>query len=191
MDFQLEVDYYSNDNKNKYTNFRLKASIKSNLKIAEDEIVQGIVLATRTCHTLLLGLESTLLLGLVVTWKYIFQVQVMFLWARHNPTNIGLGEDVLKTSWRRLEDVVNTTFFLSSTMPWRRLEDVLEDEKYYAEDVFKTSSRRLGKQEMFAGKSLYIHINMTYVNKNQQGHLYCWFPSLSFIFHIYGGITLA
>ena len=67
MDFQLEVDYYSNDNKNKYTNFRLKASIKSNLKIAEDEIVQGIVLATRTCHTLLLGLESTLLLGLVVT----------------------------------------------------------------------------------------------------------------------------
>ena len=67
MDFQLEVDYYSNDNKNKYTNFQLKASIKSNLKIAEDEIVQGIVLATRTCHTLLLGLESTLLLGLVVT----------------------------------------------------------------------------------------------------------------------------
>ena len=67
MDFQLEVDYYSNDDKNKYTNFQLKASIKNNLKIAEDEIVQGIVLATRTCHTLLLGLESTLLLGLVVT----------------------------------------------------------------------------------------------------------------------------
>ena len=51
----------------KYTNFQLKASIKNNLKIAEDQIVQGIVLATRTCHTLLLGLESTLLLGLVVT----------------------------------------------------------------------------------------------------------------------------
>ena len=32
-----------------------------------------------------------------------------------------------------------------------RLEDVLEDEKCYAEDVFKTSWRRLGKQEMFAG----------------------------------------
>ena len=68
MHFQLEVDYYSNEaNKNKYTNFQLKASIKNNLKIAEDQIVQGIVLATRTCHTLLLGLESTLLLGLVVT----------------------------------------------------------------------------------------------------------------------------
>ena len=31
------------------------------------QIVQGIVLATTTCHTLLLRLESTLLLGLVVT----------------------------------------------------------------------------------------------------------------------------
>ena len=68
MDFQLDADYYSNEaNKNKYTNFQLKASIKNNVKIAEDQIVQGIVLAARTCHTLLLGLESTLLLGLVVT----------------------------------------------------------------------------------------------------------------------------
>ena len=63
MYFQLEVDYYSNEaNKNEYTIFELTF----NLKIAEDQIVQGIVLATRTCHTLLLGLESTLLLGLVV-----------------------------------------------------------------------------------------------------------------------------
>ena len=45
------------------------ASIKNNLKIAEDQIVQGIVLATTTWHNFLLGLESTLLLGLVVTWK--------------------------------------------------------------------------------------------------------------------------
>ena len=68
MYFQLEVDYYSNEaNKNKYTNFQLKASIKNNLKIAEDQIVQGIVFATTTCNTLLLRLESTLLLGLVVT----------------------------------------------------------------------------------------------------------------------------
>ena len=67
MSFQLEVYCYSNEaNKNKYTNFQLKASIKNNLKIAEDQIVQGIALATRTCHTLLLGLESTLLLELVV-----------------------------------------------------------------------------------------------------------------------------
>ena len=68
MYFQLEVDYYSNEaNKNKYTNFQLKASIKNNVKKAEDQIAQGIVLATRTWHTLLLRLESTLLLGLVVT----------------------------------------------------------------------------------------------------------------------------
>ena len=53
--------------KNKFTNFQLKASIKNNSKITEDQIVQGIVLATRTCHTLLLALESTSLLGLVAT----------------------------------------------------------------------------------------------------------------------------
>ena len=68
MYLPLDVDYYSNEaNKNKYTNFQLKASIKINLKIAEDQIVQDIVLATTTCHALLLGLESTLLLGHVVT----------------------------------------------------------------------------------------------------------------------------
>ena len=39
-------------------------------------------MATTACHTLLLGLESTLLLGLVVTSKYIFQVQVVFVRAR-------------------------------------------------------------------------------------------------------------
>ena len=67
MYFQLEVDYYSNKaNKNKYKNFQLIASTKNNLKIAEEQIVQGIVLATTTCHTLLLGLEITLLLGHVV-----------------------------------------------------------------------------------------------------------------------------
>ena len=68
MYFQLEVDCYSNEaNKNKYTNFQLIALIKNSLKIAEDQIVQGIVLATTTCHTLLIGLYSTLLLELVVT----------------------------------------------------------------------------------------------------------------------------
>ena len=70
-------------NKNKYTNFQLIASTKKNLTIAEDQIVQDIVLATTTCHTLFLELESTLLVGLVVIWKYIFQVEVMFVWARH------------------------------------------------------------------------------------------------------------
>ena len=43
------------------------ASIKNNLKIAEDQIVQGIVLATTTWHALVFGFQSTLLLGLVVT----------------------------------------------------------------------------------------------------------------------------
>ena len=68
MYFQLEVDYYSNEaNNNKYTNSQLKASTKNNLKIADDQIVQGIVLAKTTSNTLLLGLENTFLLGLVVT----------------------------------------------------------------------------------------------------------------------------
>ena len=60
MYFQLEVDYYSNEaNKYKYTNFQLTASIKNNVKIAEDQIVQGTVLAMTACHTLLLGLIVT------------------------------------------------------------------------------------------------------------------------------------
>ena len=68
MYFQLEVDHYSNEaNKNKYTNFQLITSRKNSLKVAEDKIVQGTVLATTTYHPLLLGLESTLLLGLVFT----------------------------------------------------------------------------------------------------------------------------
>ena len=67
MYFQLEVHYYSNEaNKNIYKNFQLIAPTKNNLKIVEEQIVQGIVLAATTFHTLLLGLESTLLLGLVV-----------------------------------------------------------------------------------------------------------------------------
>ena len=67
MYFQLEVDYYSNEaNINKYKNLQLIASTKNNLKIVEEQIVQGIVLATTICHTSLLGLESTLLLGFVV-----------------------------------------------------------------------------------------------------------------------------
>ena len=80
MYFQLEVGYYSNEaNKNKYTNFQLKASIKNNLKIAEDQIVQGIVLATTTCHTLLLRLESTLLLGLVLLESVVFKCKLFSL----------------------------------------------------------------------------------------------------------------
>ena len=51
MYFQLEVDYYSNEaNKNKYTNFELI-----------------VLYLQRQLVILLLGLESTLLFGLVVT----------------------------------------------------------------------------------------------------------------------------
>ena len=65
------------------TNFQLMASIKNNLKIAEDQTEQGIVLATTTCHTLSPGL--------VVTWKYIFQVRVMFVWAWHKSFYIDIN----------------------------------------------------------------------------------------------------
>ena len=45
--FQLEVNYYSNEAKiNKYKNFQLIASTKNKFKIAEEQIVEGIVLAT-------------------------------------------------------------------------------------------------------------------------------------------------
>ena len=72
MYFELEDDYYSNEaSKNKFKNFQLTAWTKNKLKIAEEQIVQDIVLAT-----------TTLLLGIAVAWKYIFQVQVMFVWAR-------------------------------------------------------------------------------------------------------------
>ena len=54
MFFQLGVHFYSNEaNKNKYKNLQLIASTKNSLKIAEEEIVQSIVLATTICHTLL------------------------------------------------------------------------------------------------------------------------------------------
>ena len=83
-----------------------------------------------------------------------------------SPANICLDEDVLKTTWRRLEDVFSVTFFclprrlegvlktswrrlprrlqdvlgrrIASTS-WRRLEDVLEDEKCYVEDVVENN----------------------------------------------------
>ena len=76
------------------------------------------------------------------------------------PANIRLGENVLKTSWRRLEDIIARCLANTS---WRRFRKTycryvlktLEDEKRYAEDVFKKSWRRLGKQEMFAGEDVF------------------------------------
>ena len=69
MSFQLEVDYYSNEaNKNKYTNFPLIASIKNNLKIVEDQIVQGIVLAATLVILCCLDL---LLESIFFKWRYV------------------------------------------------------------------------------------------------------------------------
>ena len=98
--------------------------------------------------------------------------------------NICSGQDILKTSWKRLEEVFNVTFFFSSKTYWRRLqvvfetcfrdvflkkssrhlEDVFKKKSCkhvlkkswkifncYTEIVFKTSSRRLGKQEFLLG----------------------------------------
>ena len=65
MYFQLEVDYYSNEaNKNKYKNVQLIASTKNNLKIATYRT--GHCTCKDNLSYLLLGLQSTLLLGLVV-----------------------------------------------------------------------------------------------------------------------------
>ena len=63
MYFQLDVDYYPNEaKKNKYKSFQLIASSKNNLKIATDCI--GHCTCNDNLSHLLLGLQSTLLLGL-------------------------------------------------------------------------------------------------------------------------------
>ena len=76
-------------------------------------------------------------------------------------------EDILKTSWRRFGNVLETSWrrfrktyckYVLQTSS-RRLQEVLEDEKCYAEDVFKTFWRRPEKQEMFAGTNLHLRDN--------------------------------
>ena len=63
-----------------------------------------------------------------------------------------LLEDVLKTSWRRLQNVLKRLqnvlkTFLQAVLRtfWRRLQDVLKISWRRLQDVFKTSWRRLGK----------------------------------------------
>ena len=58
----------------KLTKINIKLSVNNinNLKLAEEQIVQDIALAVTTCHTLSLGLESTLLLGVVIALKVYF-----------------------------------------------------------------------------------------------------------------------
>ena len=77
MYFQLEVDHYSNEaNKNKYKNFQLIASTRNNLKIADKQIVQGIVLATTTCHALLLDFKVLCCLGLLLLESIFFKCKL-------------------------------------------------------------------------------------------------------------------
>ena len=65
MHFQLEVDYCSNEpKKDKCKNVQLIASTKNNLKIATD--CTGHCNCNGNLSYLLLGLQSTLLLGLDV-----------------------------------------------------------------------------------------------------------------------------
>ena len=79
MYFQPKVDYYCNEfNKNKYKNFQLIIFAKNNLRIAEEQIVQGITLAATTCYTFLLGIQISLLFGLVDAWKYVLSASCLF-----------------------------------------------------------------------------------------------------------------
>ena len=65
MYFQVEVDYYPNKaNKNKYKNLQLIVSTKNDLKIATD--CTGRCTWNNNSSYLLLGLQSTFLLGLGV-----------------------------------------------------------------------------------------------------------------------------
>ena len=79
---------------------------------------------------------------------FVFQDVLKTSW-RHNCKSF--CKNVLKTSWRRFRKTHCKYVFKTFS---RRLQDLLEDEKCYAADVFKTSWRCLGKQEMFAGHHL-------------------------------------
>ena len=66
------------------------------------------------------------------------------------PANIRLGEDMFKTCWRWLQSNIFLPFKTSCKhvlhTSWRRLG---KWKIVYTEDAFKTSSRHIGKQEMF------------------------------------------
>ena len=65
MHCQVEVDYYANEaNKNKQKNVQFIASAKNNLKIVTE--CTGHCTCNNNLSYLLLGLQSTLLLGLGV-----------------------------------------------------------------------------------------------------------------------------
>ena len=64
----------------------------------------------------------------------------------HNPANIRLDEDVLKTSWRRLSSLSSKDVFKTSLRRFDEDEYILINHTS-SEDVFKTSSRRLGLRQ--------------------------------------------
>ena len=80
MYFQLKVDYYSNEaNKNKYKTFQLIASTKNNLKIAEDQIVQDIVLARQLVILCCLDLKILCCLDLLLLESIFFTCKLCLL----------------------------------------------------------------------------------------------------------------
>ena len=72
-----------------------------------------------------------------MSWRHVFKTS-----SRH------VFQDVLKTPWKRLQDVLQGAFNTS----WRRLQDVLEDVKLLrwrrVEDVFKTNKCLLGRDSV-------------------------------------------
>ena len=120
------------------------------------------------------------------------------------PANIRLGEDVLKASYsvtifclpRHFQDIIARRLVYTS---WRLLENILNSscenvfktssrrfkktycktKKCYAEDFFKTSWRRLGKQVMFPGMVrnschiICLHLLTTFLEFDPRLHCFC------------------
>ena len=125
-----------------------------------------------------------------------------------NQANIRLGEDVLKMSWRRIEDVFSVTFFclprrlkdiigrrLANTS-WRCLEDVLEDvlktswrrfRKTFCKYVLKTSSRRLGRRKVLRWRRLQDVLKTSWKTRNV-----CWegFCKYCFLFSVINSVQV-
>ena len=102
---------------------------------------------------------------------------------------------LLKTSWKRLEEVlwirfegVLKTFW---RCPWKKsckhvLKTSWKMKNCYAEDVFKTSWRRLGKQEMFPGNILSCLRSETLATQAMQAKTKgCSFPCVFFFLKIF------
>ena len=75
MHFQLKVDYYSNEaNKNKYTNFQLKASIK----IAEVRLYRALNLQRELAILCCFGLKVLCCLDLLLLESIVFMFNLCF-----------------------------------------------------------------------------------------------------------------